>query len=84
MLDPRSCWNCGSQPFIVCINDIENYNSNKLEFRFDASGKGAYDRWGAMVDVVGRWMRAGAGAGGQGGWKMEADDGGWRANGASR
>eukprot|EP00579_Thalassiosira_antarctica_P032183 CAMPEP_0202000288 /NCGR_PEP_ID=MMETSP0905-20130828/6665_1 /ASSEMBLY_ACC=CAM_ASM_000554 /TAXON_ID=420261 /ORGANISM="Thalassiosira antarctica, Strain CCMP982" /LENGTH=49 /DNA_ID= /DNA_START= /DNA_END= /DNA_ORIENTATION= len=34
------------------------------------SGKGAYGRWWAMVDVVGRWMRVGV----RGGWKM--DDGG--------
>ena len=46
VLDPQSCWKYGSQPFVMYINDIENYNSNKLAFRFDASGKGAYGQWG--------------------------------------
>ena len=41
-------------------------------FIFDASGKGTYGLCGDMVDVVGRWMHGG----GQGGYKMEADDGG--------
>ena len=42
VLDPRSHWNYGSQPFIMSITNIENHNSNALAFRFDASGKGAY------------------------------------------
>ena len=72
VLDPFRYGNCGSQPFIGCIDDIENPNSRTGAFRFDASGKGAYCRLWAMVDVVGRWMRVG----GRGGCKMEDDDGG--------
>ena len=40
--------------------------------RLDSSNKGAYGRWGGMVDVVERWMSVG----GRGGWKMEDADGG--------
>ena len=69
VLDPRSHWNYGSLSLNGCINDIENHNSNASAYRFDAGGKGAYDRWWAMVDVIGRWMRAG----GLGGWKMEVE-----------
>ena len=47
-----------------------NQRSGTLASRFDASGKGAYNSWGVMVDVVGRWMRVG----GRGGWKMEDDN----------
>ena len=42
VLDPRSHWNYGSQPFIMSITNIENHNSNALAFRFDPSGKGVY------------------------------------------
>ena len=57
---------------VLIIDDIENPNSRTPATRFDASGKWAYGRWGAMVDVVGRWMRVG----GRGGCKMERADGG--------
>ena len=54
----------------MCVFYIENHNSNALASCFDASGKGAYGQWQAMVDVVGRWIRVGV----RGGWKMEDDD----------
>ena len=43
-----------------------------LACHFNASGKGNYGPWGAMVDVVGRWMRVG----GCRIWKMEDNNGG--------
>ena len=56
----------------MCINDMENHNSNALAFQFDARGKGVYGGWRAVVDIVVRWIRVGV----QGRWKMEAGDGG--------
>ena len=55
-----------------CNDPIISQRSGNPASNFDASGKGAYGRWWAMVDVVGRWMRVG----GRGGCKMEANDGG--------
>ena len=76
LLDPCCYWNYGSQTLIGCIDDIENHNYRTPEYRFDASGKGAFGRWRAMVDVIRRWMHAV----GRGGCKMEDGDGGRMGN----
>ena len=70
MLDPREYENYGSQPLRSCINHTMNHNSQTPVFRFDASSKGAYDQWWAMVDVIGMWMHNG----GRGRYKMEHND----------
>ena len=53
VLDPCNHDNYGSQPLVRGINDTENHNCHGLAYRFDASGKGVYGRWRAMVDIVG-------------------------------
>ena len=72
VLDPQVHANYGSQLLIRCINYTTNHNCHALAISFDASGKGAYVRWEAMVDVVGRWMCVGV----RGGKMIDTNNGG--------
>ena len=54
VLGPWAHWNYGSQPFIMCINNIENHDSNALATRFDANGKG-----GLCTSTSWRWLMGG-------------------------
>ena len=58
----------------ACIADNMAKIFDTLTGRFDASGKGAYARLSAMVDVVGRWI-CGVGRGSGGCWKMKGQYG---------